>query len=127
MTKEMTMNLYIYDIETGLHVATIAGDTNHACETLASDRYGSNDHTWTYTPGELSGVAEEITVGFVERQSGCIIAARDITHWIAGIPSTQFSDSAETVYRASIHSTPGAGRTPAVLSSGVFYYLDLVD
>jgi len=42
--------LYIYSIETNEHVATITGSSNDDCESVAKERYGWNDYSWTYSP-----------------------------------------------------------------------------
>jgi hypothetical protein len=59
--------LYIYNIETNEHVATITGSSNDDCEIVATERYGCNDYSWTYSPAfgfggglEYNDNAEEI-------------------------------------------------------------------
>ncbi len=44
------MTLYIIDNETGETVDVIEGSTNGECESIADEKWGSNDYTWTYTP-----------------------------------------------------------------------------
>lgn len=54
------MKLYIYSLENNLHVATVTGETNAACESAAEAAYGSNDYAWTYSPafGMTDGLTE---------------------------------------------------------------------
>jgi hypothetical protein len=47
--NEMT-TLYIYNLETDEHVATITGKTIEACMSVANDRYGYNDYYWDCSP-----------------------------------------------------------------------------
>ena len=42
--------LYIYNLETDEHVATITGKTIEACMSVANDRYGYNDYYWDCSP-----------------------------------------------------------------------------
>jgi hypothetical protein len=42
--------LYVYNIESNEHIATITGSSNASCEAVANERYGSNDYAWTYSP-----------------------------------------------------------------------------
>lgn len=53
---EYMSQLYIYNIETNEHVATITGSNNANCEAVANEQYGSNDYAWTYSPA--FGVAD---------------------------------------------------------------------
>ena len=43
------MTLYIIDNETGETVDAIEGGTNSECESIAEEKWGSNDYTWSYT------------------------------------------------------------------------------
>ena len=42
-------SLYIYDLETKEHVATIIGAANTDCENFAMAEYG-DEYGWTYSP-----------------------------------------------------------------------------
>lgn len=46
---ENIMTLYIIDNETGETVDAIEGGTNSECESIAEEKWGSNDYTWSYT------------------------------------------------------------------------------
>jgi len=43
--------LYVYSTETMTYVDIICGADNAECENIAEERWGSNDHAWTYSPG----------------------------------------------------------------------------
>lgn len=46
----MSTELYVYDPDTMLHIATIVGADNSACEAKANDTYGPDMYGWTYSP-----------------------------------------------------------------------------
>lgn len=53
------MTLYIYATDNMTLVARINGETERACEKVASERFGDSDtYGWTYTPafGTADGV-----------------------------------------------------------------------
>ena len=55
------MKLYVYNTETMEVAAIIEGETNEACENVASEQYGDTDYYgWTYTPafGTNDGLIE---------------------------------------------------------------------
>ena len=43
------MIIYVYSNETGRQVDAIEGIDNAECERLADDKWGSNDHHWSYS------------------------------------------------------------------------------
>lgn len=65
------MDLIVYRLTDKRHVATITGATNAACERVAEDRYGSNDHGWTYTPasGAVDGITLSSTATIIDAES----------------------------------------------------------
>ena len=60
LKERQAMKLYIYSLENNVHLATVNGDSNAACERKAEEAYGSNDHGWTYSPafGTTDGLEE---------------------------------------------------------------------
>jgi hypothetical protein len=62
------MKLYIYSLENNLHVATVSGESNAACEAKAEAAYGSNDYGWTYSPavGATDGLTENENAAEIE-------------------------------------------------------------
>jgi len=54
--------LYIYDLSTREHIATINGADNSACETKAAEAFDANSYGWTYSPafGFGGGLVENL-------------------------------------------------------------------
>jgi hypothetical protein len=51
--------LYIFDLETDKHIATITGDDNEGCEGKADDLNYHNDYYWTYLNPEIENYNSE--------------------------------------------------------------------
>lgn len=58
------MKLYVYEIESRIHIATIHGTTNSECESVFSDRFSEEEYGATYSPafGANDGLVENSEV-----------------------------------------------------------------
>jgi hypothetical protein len=63
------MELYIYEADSMIHLATIIGESNEECEAIASDKYPADDNIgWTYSPafGMSDGLIENSDAETIE-------------------------------------------------------------
>lgn len=52
--QEIDMTIYVYSNETGKQIDAIEGADNKECESLADEKWGSNDYHWSYQDMPLS-------------------------------------------------------------------------